>query len=154
MMTHYSLKPVRLSLRPSLPLAVLLGAVTLGATAVVVWMPIPAWLALAVCLVIVPTAFHAIRRDALLRPPAAITVLEVTSSGELRCQVGTGDWLSARILDSSTVMPWLTVLNLKLPGRFLACHVLVTPDRVDAEEFRRLRVWLKWGSREAENDPG
>jgi toxin CptA len=43
-------------------------------------------------------------------------------------------------------MPWLTVLNLKLPGKRLVRHVILLPDALDENEFRRLRVWLRWGS--------
>jgi hypothetical protein len=40
------------------------------------------------------------------------------------------------------------VLNLRVPGEMLATHVLILPDNVETDAFRRLRVLLKW-SRQA-----
>jgi len=33
---------------------------------------------------------------------------------------------------------------LKPAGSRLAKHLVILPDAIDAEDFRRLRVWLKW----------
>ena len=41
----------------------------------------------------------------------------------------------------------LCVLNLRMAGSLLARHVVIVSDNVDAEEFRRQRVLLRWGSR-------
>jgi toxin CptA len=146
-MAHYSLKPIHADLRPSRWLAGLLGGVCLGACLVLAMMPLPAWLVLPACLLSLLATLHVLARDALLRLPASIDALEVTVKSELRCKLRSGEWHMATALGSSTVTPWLTVLNLKLPGHRFACHVVLTPDRLDAEQFRRLRVWLKWGSR-------
>ncbi|HQR60268.1 MAG TPA: hypothetical protein PLH03_02765 [Methylophilaceae bacterium] len=143
-MGHYSLKPSHVGLRPSRLLAGLLGGVSLGACLVLVAMPLPPWLVLAFCLANVGATLHAMARDALLWLPTTIVALEVTAKSELRCMTRAGEWHMATVLGSSTVMPWLTVLNLKVPGHRFARHVVLTPDRVDADEFRRLRAWLKW----------
>jgi toxin CptA len=41
----------------------------------------------------------------------------------------------------------MTVLVLSMEGRWSVRGVLITPDSIDAEEFRQLRVWLKWRCR-------
>jgi len=145
-MTHYSLKPLHVDLRLSRLLAALLGGVGLGACLVLALMPLPLWLVLPFCLAGVLATLHVMACDVLLRLPASIIALEVTAKGELRCATRAGEWHAATVLGSSTVTPWLTVLNLKLEDRRFARHVVLTPDRVAAEDFRRLRVWLKWGS--------
>jgi len=48
--------------------------------------------------------------------------------------------------------PWLAVLELR-DGQGRRTAILVTPDRVEAEAFRRLRVWLRWHSAFASDRP-
>jgi toxin CptA len=74
----------------------------------------------------------------------AVLGLNVTRDG-LKIETRRDGWIPAEILGSSFVSPWLTVLNLKLPHRRLATHVVLLPDMLGADEFRRLRVWLRWG---------
>ena len=45
---------------------------------------------------------------------------------------------------SKAMAPYLVVLNLKLPNKFLGSSVVILPDSIDGEEFRRLRVLLRW----------
>ncbi|MFM9912332.1 MAG: protein YgfX [Methylophilaceae bacterium] len=69
--------------------------------------------------------------------------LQINVKGALSVQQD-GDWLEAKVLGSSLVLPYLTVLNLKLPNGRWPLNVVLLRDSVDAESFRRLRVWLKW----------
>jgi toxin CptA len=112
----------------------------------VVILPVPIWLAGLLILTAMLATLHALALHALLLRPSSIVRIEVTASGEMRCMLRSGEMFAATVLSSSTVMPWLTVLNLKLPGKRLARHVILLPDALDANEFRRLRVWLRWGS--------
>ena len=54
------------------------------------------------------------------------------------------DGTQGRIVEGSFVAPWLTVVHWRPLGRRLTRTVLVLPDMVDAESFRRLRVILRW----------
>lgn len=140
------MKPLAVSLRPSRLLALLLGCACLGAVALVLLLPLPGWgkaLALAVML---GSGWHALRRHAWLRAPQSILGIEVNVRGELRCSTPGQDWQLADVLGSSTVTPWLVVLNLRFEGRRLARHVVLLPDSADAESLRQLRVWLRWGA--------
>jgi len=50
----------------------------------------------------------------------------------------------ARLATPVFVHPLLTVLRFRLAdGRY--CSALLLPDCVEAEDFRRLRVWLRYG---------
>lgn len=73
-----------------------------------------------------------------------VYALQINVKGELFVQHG-DEWREAEVLSSSLVLPYLTVLNLKLSNGRKPFHVVLLPDSVDAENFRRLRVWLKWG---------
>lgn len=57
-----------------------------------------------------------------------------------------GDQVTARVLADSLVTPFITVLNVLPQGTYLARSVIILPDSLDAESFRQLRVWLRWGS--------
>ena len=48
------------------------------------------------------------------------------------------------VLGSSFVSPLLTVLSLRMLGAGGSRSLVVTPDALGADEFRRLRVWLRW----------
>ena len=73
-----------------------------------------------------------------------IEELEVGEGGHVSLRELSGSWHEARVLKSSFVAPWLTVLNLRMvrPRRYR--HVVILPDSVAPEDFRRLRVLLRW----------
>jgi hypothetical protein len=79
---------------------------------------------------------------ALQRGKSAPRTLELNAKGGARCQDGTGQWQEAEILPGSYVSGWLIVLILGA-GRRRRSLVLL-PDAAEAEELRRLRVWLRW----------
>jgi len=74
-----------------------------------------------------------------------IIALRVNVKGELSIQQRDGSWQEAALLGTSFVTPWLTILNLRFSARRWPQHVVLTPDALPQDDFRRLRVWLKWG---------
>lgn len=144
-MQHYSVKPHHVALRPSRLLALLLGGAGMSVAVLTALLPLPVWGKGFCILVVISAAAYSFNKYAWLRMPQSITALEVGSRGKFRCFAGAHDWRDAEVLGSSFVTPWLTVLNLRLPGKRLAQHVVVLPDAVDSDAFRHLRVWLRWG---------
>lgn len=72
-------------------------------------------------------------------------------AGTLRCgadghfEVQAGDeWLDAELSPETVVWPWLVVLHYRLAGAHRPVARVILPDSLDEEDFRRLRVWLKW----------
>lgn len=133
-----------ISLGPSRLLLVLLATMH-GVAAGGLWLvPGPLWpkallgLSLAASLV-----FHG-ARDAWRLLGRSAVALRLRS--DCKCEIGNrlGGWQEARLLGSSFVSPYLTVLNLRPEGRRFARHVVILPDAVDADAFRRLRVLLRW----------
>ena len=106
------------------------------------WLVLPAMLALAGSL-----AFY-LRRECLRLSPATIVSVSLYHDGrsDCRCEFQTHDGKrhEAALLGTSFVAPYLTVLNLKPANSCLARHVVILPDNVDSENFRKLRVLLKW----------
>ena len=143
---HYSVKPLAVSLRPSRLLALLLGGACLGAVALLLLLPLPGWGKALATAAMLGGGWHALRRHAWLRAAQSIRGIEVNVRGELRCRTPAQDWQPAQVLGSSTVTPWLVVLNLRFEGRRLARHAVLLPDSADAATLRRLRVWLRWGA--------
>lgn len=134
-----------LTLRPSQKLAVLLVVVHAAIGFMLSLLPLSSWLRSGVALLLFASAVLAVRRHALLRGPRAITMLAFTDSGQVSIGHRDGSWQTGRILGSSTVGALLTVLNIAAGGR--SVHVVLLGDSLGADDFRRLRVWLRWGVR-------
>jgi toxin CptA len=84
-------------------------------------------------------------RTAALRAPVAIVALEVTEGGRVSFRTRQGEWRECELLGSSYVSPYLTILNLEPPGARVR-HAVLVPDNVEAQDFRRLRTWLRWAA--------
>jgi hypothetical protein len=59
-------------------------------------------------------------------------------------QTNDGVWRGGRVLGTSYVSPRLTVINLRQAEHKLAQHVIIVPHNIDREDFRKLRVILRW----------
>ena len=55
------------------------------------------------------------------------------------------DGVRGRLRDGSFVAPWLAAVRWRPEGAWLDRSLLVAPDMLDAESFRRLRVLLRFG---------
>lgn len=105
---------------------------------------LPLWLALPAMPPLAGSLLYYLRRDCLRLAPSAI--VSVSLYPDCRCEFQTKDGVlcEAALLGTSFVAPYLTVLNLKVEGRRLARHVVIVPDALDSEMFRKLRILLKW----------
>lgn len=114
------------------------------AAAMLGFVPLPQWLAMAIFPLLAGSAWFYSRRDGLRRSPASLVALRLHA--DRRCEFRTrgGDWQEAELLGSSFVAPYLTVLNLRPLDRRLVRHLVILPDALPSDDFRRLRVWLKW----------
>ena len=151
-MSHYSVKPLEISLRPSRLLAVMLLVLHVMALLMLLVIPVFWSFRLIFGLVLIASFIYCLFRYALLRLPGSVKGLKLTERGVFRIRRVDGDWLQAEVLGESSVKPWLTVLSLKLQEQKLATHVLLLPDSLDQNEFRQLRIWLLWGHGPTEMD--
>ncbi|MDR2219149.1 MAG: hypothetical protein LBE24_01025 [Methylobacillus sp.] len=153
-MSHYNAKPVRLDLRPSRRLTWLLGGAVCAACAAIGILPISLWVKSGIVLfMLAASAFH-IMRDARLALRSSILALEVSASGELSMLTREQGWRVATVRGDSFVTPPLTVLVLAPEGQRLSRYAVLLPDSADAEALRRLRVWLKWGNQNRDQESG
>lgn len=105
---------------------------------------LPLWAGVAVMCLLLLSLGHCLLRHAWLRLPYSCAGLLLEEDGVVLIRRD-GVHLPCRILPGSLVAPWLTVLNMLPEGERLVRSVVILPDSLDAESFRQLRLWLKWG---------
>lgn len=137
---------LRISLKPSRYLAVTLVAAHAAAAALVVPLEVPLAVKAALELAIVLSGYYSTWRTAMLRSGRCIVSLELDRAGLVNVRSRLGEWQEARLLGTTFVSPALTILNLKLTDRSVARHVIIMRDSLPAEDFRQLRVLLRWSS--------
>ena len=141
-------------LKPSKCLAVILSLAHFTATGLLWPLTIPVMMKLAGSAILAATLFLYTRYYALLTSPKSVRGLKLAldSTDAITCTLETqrGDYIACALLGSSFVAPYLTVLELKPLGarrlwqRFRKRSVVILPDGIDVEEFRQLRVLLRW----------
>jgi toxin CptA len=134
----------RISVRPSVLIAIAVSLVHVAATTVMWIVPIPVVGKAAVTLAIAVSLIYFMARDAALHAARSIVALELREDGEIACQTRNGAWLDCELLGSSYVSPAMTIINLRPRGWPGDRRIILVPDNVDAEDFRRLRTWLRW----------
>lgn len=131
--------PITIGLHRSSFLAVAIAAAHLAAAVVVL---VPSWSTELKAASLAGVTFSAIWAWRWRRP--LVDGLRLFDDGRLECRLAGGtDFLQAELLPSATVHPWLTVVPLKIDGRNKLA-VVVPPDSTHPEDFRRLRIWLRW----------
>lgn len=131
-------------LEPSLHLAAMLGFAHFAAIGMLWPLALPTTIKLLGTAILAASLFFYLRRYALLRSPRSVVALEL--SDEMSCALETqhGERIICTLLGSSFVAPYLTVLNLKPSDGFFTRSVVILADGIDAEQFRQLRVLLRW----------
>jgi toxin CptA len=82
----------------------------------------------------------------------AVSALHLESDGNLAARpCGKTEFIPVRIRPNATVHPWLTVFQVDTEeGRNLT--VIATIDSMQSDDFRRLRVFLRWRADFSAND--
>lgn len=100
-------------------------------------LPWPLYVRLLLCLPLVWSARHSLR-------PATVSALRLSAANELDCADFQGQWQTLDILPGSTVFSWLIVLNLREPEGERQQALVLLPDQMPKETFRRLQRHLRW----------
>ncbi len=137
---------LKLSIRRSGYLFWLLLLAHAGAAALLWPLAMPAWGKVAIILVVIASLIYFLYHVALLRTAEAVHAIEIKEDGKIVVQTRRGEWHECRLSGDSFVSDWLTIMVLAQENRHAARYVVITPDNVDAEDFRRLRVWLRWAA--------
>jgi hypothetical protein len=100
-------------------------------------MPWPLPLRIALLIALAVSLRHALR-------PSRISALRFHENGSLECTLSNGTGLAASLLPDTTVFSWLVVLRLRAEGEKETISLPLFPDHMSREEFRLLRVCLRW----------
>ena len=77
------------------------------------------------------------------RRPAQSARLRANRDGKLQFWHDK-QWRTATLKDSSVILPFCTVLRIAVEKPRLHRTIVVMLDSLPADDFRRLRVWLRW----------
>lgn len=135
---------VALSLAPSALAARVIGFMGLGTLGLLAAMPGLVAPRILAATWVTCAGLDAMARVALRRSPHAVRALVLRDSGELLLTLSDGRRLAGHVRDGSFVAPFLTCIRWRAPGHRFDRTVLVLPDMTGREEFRRLRVLLRW----------
>lgn len=131
--------PVVLTLQPSRQLALLLLLAHAAALIVVIAIVLPIWVKPTLLLAIGISAWRNLRSLHDLRRIARLTL---RGDGRLEYYRSNEESGEARIHPHTTVTAWLCVVLLRQGKRIEV--LVVMPDALNDEDFRQLRLWLRW----------
>lgn len=142
-------------LKPSMRLATMLSFAHFSAIGLLWPLLLPVSAKLAASAILLASLVFYLKRYALLRSPDSISSFRLSDDMACTFETQRGDRVVCALLGSSFVAPYLTVLELKpleiesadSPKswrRFFSRSVVILPDGIDPEEFRQLRVLLRW----------
>lgn len=94
---------------------------------------------------------------AAYRRPGQPVTLRAKSRGELEIREGDA-WKPVPAFSAQLLFPAITLLRYTPAGQDRPAYLAILPDSLPAQDFRRLRVWLRWlgdrrGSKPADADP-
>ena len=136
---------------PSVRLAVALCVAHLVAAGLLWFVPVPALGKGVATFAIALSLIYFLARDAALHAASAIVALELKDGGSIAFRTRDGSWVESELSGSSFVSPALTIVVLKPRGSRRARRAVILPDSVDARDFRRLRMWMRWKHGELES---
>ena len=138
---------LRVSLKPSILLSAILCAVHVAGVAILFTLEASASFRVAAVAVIALSLGRSMWLHALLRAQQSVIALTIEDQERCTLQTRSGAILPARILGSTYVTSSLTVISAKPTGAHRSRHVLLLKDSIASEDFRRLRVILRWARR-------
>jgi hypothetical protein len=75
----------------------------------------------------------------------AVGAVRIDGGGTVLVQGRDGNCRTGCVRDGSFVAPWLTLVRWRPHGSWRDRSVLILPGMLEPDDFRRLRVVLRWG---------
>lgn len=141
--------PIQLAIRPSIVLCLVLGAMSVLGIVCLSVLPWPwPWRVLG-CLMLAAATSHAILQHGLRRLTHSVVALQLKPDNSVTIRFKDGRRQAVRVMPSTVVTPLLSVVHCRLQEAawyYPMRYVLIPTDAVDAEDYRRLRVYLRWAT--------
>ncbi len=138
MQRHFKLRPSR-ALSLFLFILCLLALVSIGA------LPFPVLPLLVLSLIVLCWGGYCLLLHAGLRMGMSCVALRLEEGDEIVLVLRNGSHLMCRLSGDSLVTPYIVILNVARNEQRGGRSVVIMPDAIGAESFRRLRVILRWG---------
>ena len=140
----YSDAPCEIALVPSRSAPWIIGSAALATLALLAAAPGLVPLRILAGTWVACASIEAIHSRALLRGRRAVRALRLSRDGEIELQDALGRWHEGIVEQGSFVAPWLTIVRWRGAGARFARTLPILPDMVPEEDFRRVRVMLRW----------
>ncbi len=98
----------------------------------------------AAAVLILLSTYYYVRREVWRVAPDAIIALHLGAARTATITMADGSCWEGRVLNTSFVSAKLTIVNVRLLAKRGVRHVIVLSDTLAAEDFRHLRVLLRW----------
>ena len=121
-----------------------IGMLAAATIALTLAMPLEPWLQAILVAAIVTWAGGSFHVAALHRGRHAVAEIRVAPDLMLVACMGDGHLAAGPIRSATYVGPWMTTIVWRPDGRRVSQTILVLPDMLPAEDFRRLRVMLRY----------
>lgn len=141
----YSDAAFAVALAPSRLAATGLAVLCLGTLVVIALTPGPAALRILAATWVACGGLEALHAIALHRGRRGAQAIALRGDGEIEIRSGASVRRTGVIRDGSFVAPWLTIIRWRPHGARFDRTVLLLPDMLPPDDFRRLRVLLRWG---------
>jgi len=135
---------VHVVLYPSRLAAAGIGVSGIASLALVLALPLPALGQAVLVVAILGWVAHAFRRDALHRGGTAVRALRLAPDLILVAYMADGRMVAGHVRASTYVGAWITCIVWRPDGALASRSILLLPDMVQADGFRRLRVMLRY----------
>jgi toxin CptA len=135
---------VHVVLGPSRAVGVAIGLFAVATLTLVVALPSQASVQLPVVAAVIAWAAWTFHVDALHRGRFALTELRLAPDLTLVARMGNGRLRAGHVLASTYVGAWLTTIVWRPDGRRTSRTVLILPDMLSPDDFRQLRVMLRY----------
>ncbi len=135
-----------IALSKSLLLMRLLIAVHALSFLVLCMLPFPLWARAIFALLLGPSLWFYLRRDAFKLMRQSTVAIKWLSETTLEVHYQSGASVTATLQPGSFVAPYLTTLVYRPEAARFNRFLIVLPDMLDANSFRELRVHLRWQS--------
>lgn len=139
---------LRVSLRPSRRAAVAIVATAGVAWAAVLVLSVPTIAHLVTGLALGGWALLACRLHAWRRAPQSVVEVMLSSDAVIVVRRRDGRLVAGHVRGGSFVHPWFTSIVWRPDGARRTRTLPLAPDMLDADDFRRLRVLLRYGRSE------